>query len=85
MSKKSQNAKLVVKPLFEETVDTPLFCVSFNPEGPFYVKGFVDGQVVASSYKVSSNGEGKVETLWSTKRHKGSCRALTYDQTGKCE
>lgn len=66
-------------PLFQETLEEPLFCVSFHPEAAFYVKGFVDGRVTAASYDY----EGNVNTIWTTKRHKGSCRALTYDQSGK--
>lgn len=75
----SKTSNPIDKPLFEETLDDILFCLSFNPEGPYYVKGFVDGRVVASSY----DSKGEVKELWSTKRHKGSCRALTYDQTGE--
>lgn len=67
--------------LFREKLDDFLFSLSFHPSEAFYVKGFADGRVTASSYDY----EGKIKTVWTTKRHKGSCRALTYDHEGKCK
>lgn len=67
--------------LFKESLEEPLFCVSFSPVAANFVKGFADGRVTASSYDY----EGNIKTLWTTKRHKGSCRAISYDFTGDCK
>ncbi|VVT53395.1 uncharacterized protein SAPINGB_P003552 [Magnusiomyces paraingens] len=65
--------------LFTQKQDDFLFALSFHPSEPFFVKGFSDGTVTACSYDY----KGEINNIWTTKRHKGSCRALTYDHEGK--
>jgi WD repeat-containing protein 55 len=66
-------------PLFRQNFEDPLFSVAFNPSASNYVVGLSSGQVSAYTF----NNEG-FEEIWTTKRHKQSCRALGYDQDGQC-
>jgi len=58
--------------------DDPLFSVNFHPEKPEFVVGLATGRVTYYEYAAGAPTE-----VWSTKRHKGSCRALAYTQTGE--
>lgn len=70
------------KPLFRQTFEDPLFSISFNPSANNYVIGLSTGQVAAYCYDIDGSTAQFTEA-WSTKRHKESCRALTYDQPGE--
>lgn len=62
---------------FEED---PVFCLSFHPEKPEFALGFASGRITCYSYKTDGS-PSHIE--WSTKRHKRSCRAVTYTTNGK--
>lgn len=65
-------------------VDEPLFCMRFHPEKPQFLLGFATGRVSCYSYTPASSDSHCVpELMWTTKRHKGSCRAIAYDQSGE--
>ena len=66
--------------LFKEKISDSLFSLAFHPSAPYYVKGMSTGRVTATKY---SEEDGKLEELWTTKRHKGSCRGIVYDYTGE--
>lgn len=66
--------------LISQEFDQPLFAVAFHPSSNEYVVGFVDGTVTAYTYDTK---ERLSTQAWTTKRHKDSCRAIGYDQTGK--
>lgn len=59
--------------------DDYLFSVAFHPSSNQFVTGTANGQVCAQTYDT----EGSIVENWSTKRHKESCRALAYDQSGE--
>lgn len=66
--------------LFKQSFEEPLFSIAFNPSASNYVTGLSTGHVAAYTY----NNEGTFKEIWSTKRHKRSCRALGYDYSGEC-
>lgn len=66
--------------LFKEKVSDSLFSLAFHPSAPYYIKGFSNGRVTATKY---SEETGKLEDIWTTKRHKGSCRSIVYDYSGE--
>lgn len=65
--------------LFKEKISDPLFSLAFHPTKPYYVKGHSTGRVTATKY----DEEGKMVDIWTTKRHKGSCRSIVYDYEGE--
>lgn len=71
-------------PLFKLKFKDPIFGISFHPEEPRFVVGASTGEVTAYKYSVDpETGACNVpEVVWTTKRHKGSCRALVYSEDG---
>ena len=69
---------------------TDLFTQSIHPTEPVIALGLALGHVqlhrlppLASQSTPVQNGFGTVDTLWRTRRHKGSCRALAFSHDGK--
>lgn len=70
-------------------LDHDLFTQAVHPEEPIVSVGLSSGHV--QTYRLppgasddddetlaSENGFGHIETAWKTRRHKGSCRALSF-------
>jgi WD repeat-containing protein 55 len=86
--------------MFENLCTLPLsaevFTTALHPTEPLLTVGLSSGHVqtfslppVATTSKrrgAAENGKGMIETLWQTKRHRGSCRTLAYnlDGSGMC-
>ena len=79
-------------PLSEE-----LFAQAIHPEEPVVSVGLASGHVEtfrlpsldseedddASSQSSARNGKGHIDTMWRTRRHKGSCRTLGFGIDGQ--
>lgn len=78
--------EVVVKhsPLTKLKFADPIFGISFHPEEPRFVVGSSTGTVTAYKYSVDPSTAtcAAPEVVWTTKRHKGSCRALLYSEDG---
>lgn len=76
-------------------LEADLFAQAIHPEEPIVAVGLASGHV--QTYRLpagasddsdndetlaSENGFGHIETAWSTRRHKGSCRSLAYSFDG---
>lgn len=76
-------------------LESDLFAQAIHPEEPIVAVGLASGHV--QTYRLpagasddsdndetlaSENGFGHIETVWSTRRHKGSCRSLAYSLDG---
>ena len=87
--------------MFENLCTLPLqaeiFATALHPTEPLITVGLSNGQVEtlrvsptgdsndAADSSVLSDGRGLVDTVWKTRRHKGSCRCLSYSHDGKCK
>lgn len=71
-------------PLTKIKFADPIFGISFHPEQPRFVVGSSTGTVTAYKYFVDPETAtcAAPEVVWTTKRHKGSCRALIYSEDG---
>ncbi|RCI13630.1 hypothetical protein L249_5557 [Ophiocordyceps polyrhachis-furcata BCC 54312] len=76
--------------MFENLCTLPLpadvFTTAVHPEEPLLTVGLASGHV--ETFRLppagsSSPRDNTIESLWSTKRHKGSCRCLAYSYDGK--
>ena len=73
-------------------LDYDLFAQAIHPEEPIVAVGLAsghvqtyrlpagaDGEVTSSAAR---NGYGRIDTVWKTRRHKGSCRTLGFSIDG---
>ena len=75
--------------MFETTCTLPLkselFAQTVHPTSPLLAFGFASGHVRIDRLPVSDsveNGQGCIDTVWSTHRHKSSCRCLAFSTDG---
>lgn len=69
------------KVLVEQTFgEDPLFAIAFHPSEKHFVTGTSSGQLTANTY--TEGDSASANQAWTTKRHKSSCRAIVYDQSG---
>lgn len=72
-------------------LDYDLFAQAIHPEEPIVAVGLASGHV--QTYRLpgsaedeviadSKNGFGHIDTVWKTRRHKGSCRTLGWSVDG---
>jgi hypothetical protein len=78
-------------------LQSDLFAQAIHPNEPIVSVGLSSGHVQTfrlpstvvdseddeASRTSSTNGTGHIDTIWSTRRHKGSCRCLSFDIGGK--
>jgi hypothetical protein len=74
-----------------------LFSQAIHPEEPVVSVGLASGHVqtfrlpsedsdeedYAASNSSARNGKGHIDTMWKTRRHKGSCRTLGFSTDGQ--
>lgn len=74
-----------------------LFCQAVHPTEPLLAVGLSTGHVQcfrlpaadksgedsdSADASVLSDGKGTIDTVWRTRRHKGSCRTLAFSNDG---
>lgn len=76
-----------------------IFTTALHPTEPLLTVGLANGHVETfrlpqsgssndsadGDSSILSNGRGMVDTIWKTRRHKGSCRCLAYAHDGQCK
>ena len=69
-------------PLCALPLPAELFALAIHPT-PLLALGLTTGHVLLDRLPPSSdNGQGLIQTLWKTRRHKGSCRCLAFSPDG---
>ncbi|KAJ4356955.1 WD repeat-containing protein jip5 [Ascochyta clinopodiicola] len=70
-------------------LDYDLFAQAIHPEEPIVAVGLASGHVQtyrlpgdADNTTASASGFGHIDTVWKTRRHKGSCRTLGFSIDG---
>lgn len=72
-------------------LDYDLFAQAIHPDAPIVAVGLASGHV--QTYRLPSDGDddtaraldsgcGHIDTVWRTRRHKGSCRTLGFSVDG---
>lgn len=67
-------------------LDHDLFAQAIHPEEPIVAVGLASGHVqtyrLPGGVTASESGFGHIDTVWKTRRHKGSCRTLGWSVDG---
>jgi WD repeat-containing protein 55 len=76
-----------------------IFATALHPSEPVLTVGLANGHVETfrlppgnnasdedtdGDASILSDGKAMIQSLWKTRRHKGSCRSLAYAHDGKC-
>lgn len=75
-----------------------LFTQALHPTEPLLAVGLSTGHVECfrlpaveksgeddADVSVLSDGRGTIDTVWRTRRHRGSCRSLAFSNDGECK
>ena len=86
----------IVPPIFDTVCTLPLssdlFTQAVHPGSPLIALGLASGHVQlhrlphrnnSEESPNSTTGQGTIETAWRTRRHRGSCRSVSFDQSGE--
>ena len=73
-------------PLCAFPLPAELFTLAIHPTESILALGLATGHVLLDclpSPSLSGDGQGLIQTLWKTRRHKGSCRCLVFSPDGR--